>query len=67
MEKPSYLKDSEDARLFNELRKKVNQRVEAISENRDIYIQMKAILLPLIYVGLYFFALFNAENIGLIY
>jgi linoleoyl-CoA desaturase len=43
MEKPSYLKDSEDARLFNELRKKVNQRVEAISENRDIYIQIKAI------------------------
>jgi linoleoyl-CoA desaturase len=67
MEKPSYLKDSEDARLFNELRKKVNQRVEAISENRDIYIQIKAIILPLIYLGLYFFACLMLRNIGLIY
>lgn len=62
MEKPSYLKDSDDARLFNELRKKVNQRVEAIPENRDIYIKIKAVILPLIYLGLYFFAVFNAEK-----
>ncbi|MDW9380711.1 fatty acid desaturase family protein [Chryseobacterium sp. JV558] len=62
MEKPIYLKDSEDIRLFNELRKKVNQRVEAIPENRDIYIQIKAVILPLVYVGLYFGALFNAEK-----
>ena len=62
MEKPIYLKDSEDIRLFNELRKKVNQRVEAISENRDIYIQIKAVVLPLVYIGLYFLALLNAEK-----
>lgn len=62
MEKPSYLKDSDDARLFNELRKKVNQRVEAIPENRDMYIKIKAVILPLIYLGLYFFAVFNAEK-----
>jgi linoleoyl-CoA desaturase len=66
MEKPSYLKDSEDARLFNELRKKVNQRVEAISENRDIYIQIKAIILPLIYLGLYF-CILMLRNIGFIF
>jgi linoleoyl-CoA desaturase len=65
MEKPIYLKDSEDAKLFNELRKKVNQRVESIPENRDIYIQIKAVILPLLYIGLYVFALFNAENAGL--
>lgn len=62
MEKPVYLKDSEDVRLFNELRKKVNQRVEAISENRDIYIQIKAVILPLVYIGLYFLAVLNAEK-----
>lgn len=62
MEKPIYLKDSDDAQLFNELRKKVNQRVEAIPENRDIYIQIKAIILPLIYVSLYFVAVLNAEK-----
>jgi linoleoyl-CoA desaturase len=40
----------------------VNQRVEAIPENRDIYIQIKAIILPLIYLGLYVFALFNVDQ-----
>ena len=67
MEKPSYLKDSDDARLFNELRKKVNQRVEAIPENRDIYIKIKAVILPLIYLGLYFFAVFNCRKILAVY
>ncbi|MFP7657057.1 fatty acid desaturase family protein [Chryseobacterium proteolyticum] len=62
MEKPSYLKSAEDTKIFNELRKKVNQRVENIEENRDIYIQIKAVLLPLIYIGLYVFALINVEK-----
>ncbi|MBL3547057.1 fatty acid desaturase family protein [Chryseobacterium sp. KMC2] len=61
MEKPSYFKDSDDAKLFNELRKKVNQRVEEIPGNRDIYIQVKAVILPLIYISLYFVAVLNAE------
>lgn len=65
MEKPSYLKNSEDIKLFNELRKKVNQRIEAIPENRDIYIKIKAVILPLIYFGLYFFAVFHAEKPGI--
>ncbi|MBK1894250.1 fatty acid desaturase family protein [Chryseobacterium paridis] len=62
MEKPSYLKSTEDLKLFNELRKKVNQRVENITENRDIYIQIKAVLLPIVYIGLYVFALLNVEK-----
>jgi linoleoyl-CoA desaturase len=45
----------------------VNQRVEAIPENRDIYIQIKAIILPLIYFGLYVFALLMLINIGFIF
>ncbi|MCQ4138829.1 fatty acid desaturase [Chryseobacterium sp. EO14] len=64
MEKPIYFKNSEDAKLFNELRKKVNQRVEAIPENRDIYIQIKAVILPLVYFGLYVFALLHADQSG---
>ncbi|MDQ0591760.1 linoleoyl-CoA desaturase [Chryseobacterium ginsenosidimutans] len=65
MEKPSYLKNTEDTKLFNELRKKVNQRIENIPENRDIYIQIKAVVLPLVYIGLYAFAVLNAEKPGL--
>ncbi|KMQ63519.1 stearoyl-CoA 9-desaturase [Chryseobacterium sp. BLS98] len=60
MEKPSYLKNSDDIKLFNELRNRVNQRIENISENRDIYIQIKAVILPLIYFTLYCIALFSA-------
>lgn len=62
MEKPSYLKSPEDVKLFNELRKKVNERVENITENRDVYIQIKAVVLPLMYIGLYLFALLHAEK-----
>ncbi|WP_343612042.1 fatty acid desaturase family protein [Chryseobacterium oranimense] len=62
MEKPSYLKNSDDIKLFNELRHKVNQRIDKIPENRDIYIQIKAVILPLVYFALYFFALFIADK-----
>ncbi|MEY8758739.1 fatty acid desaturase family protein [Chryseobacterium tongliaoense] len=61
MEKPSYSKNADKTKLFNELRKKVNARVEAIPENRDIYIKIKAVILPLIYFVLYFLAVYNAE------
>lgn len=64
MEKPIYLKNPEDAKLFNELRKRVNQRVEALPQNRDVYIQIKAVILPLIYFGLYALALMNADKTG---
>lgn len=60
--KPIYFKNSTETKLFNELRKKVNARVESIPENRDVYIQMKAFLLPVMYFGLYALALINAEN-----
>lgn len=62
MEKPIYLKNPEDAKLFNELRKRVNQRVEALPQNRDVYIQIKAVILPLIYFGMYALALLNADK-----
>ncbi|WP_292008988.1 fatty acid desaturase [Chryseobacterium sp.] len=62
MEKPSYLKNPEEIKLFNELRKRVNERIEAIPENRDIYIRIKAILLPVVYFGLYFIAVFNGDQ-----
>lgn len=62
MEKPSYSKNTDETKLFNELRKRVNKRIEEIPEDRDFYIKIKALLLPCLYFGLYFFALFNAEN-----
>ncbi|RQP11673.1 MAG: stearoyl-CoA 9-desaturase [Chryseobacterium sp.] len=62
MNKPSYFKDKEEARLFSELRKKVNDRVAAIPEDRDAYIKVKALLLPLVYFGLYFFAVINGDK-----
>lgn len=60
-----YHKSAEDTRLFNDLRKKVSDRVAAIPENRDVYIQIKAVLLPMLYFGLYILALKNAEHLGL--
>ncbi|WP_370897308.1 fatty acid desaturase family protein [Chryseobacterium gossypii] len=62
MAKPSYSKNAEETKLFNELRKKVNARVEAIPENREIYIKIKAIILPLVYFGLYFLAVFSERS-----
>lgn len=60
--KPIYLKNAEETKLFNELRKKVSKRIEDIPENRDIYIQIKAFVLPTLYLGLYFLAIFNTTN-----
>ena len=62
MKKPQYNKIQVDNTLFSELRKRVNKRVQEIPENRDIYIQIKAVVLPLLYFGLYFLALFNAQK-----
>lgn len=62
MKKPQYNKIQEDNTLFSELRKRVNKRVQEIPENRDIYIQIKAVVLPLLYFGLYFLALFNVQK-----
>lgn len=62
MQKPLYPKNPDDTQLFNELRKRVNKRVEALPKNRDVYIKIKAVILPLVYFGLYVFALLNAQN-----
>lgn len=62
MQKPSYHKITQDTLLFNDLRKRVNSRVEAIPEDRDLIIKIKAVVLPLLYFGLYCLAIFNAEN-----
>lgn len=59
---PKYRNVKEEVELFLELRKRVTGRVKAIPENRDIYIKIKAILLPLIYFGSYVLALFNTGN-----
>lgn len=62
MSKPIYNKNNDENKLFAELRKRVSQRVEEIPENRNRFIQIKAIILPMLYFGLYVFALMNAEN-----
>src|SRR5690606_20495357 len=45
----------------NKLRKRVKDRVASIPENRDVSIQWKVIILPLLYFGLYTAALVNAQ------
>lgn len=62
MQKPSYKKLSEENKLFNELRQRVNKRVAQIPEDRDVYIKIKAVILPLLYFGLYFAALFLVKS-----
>lgn len=59
---PTYPNIREERTLFVELRKRVSERIKAVPENRDNYIKIKAILLPLIYFGSYFVALFNTHN-----
>ena len=67
MQRPLYNKLPEDNVLFNELRKRVNNRVKEIPENREIYIRIKTVVLPLLYFGLYVFALQNAEHSTIYY
>ena len=62
MKKPIYLKSPEDSKLFNELRSRVNARVATISEDRDKLIQFKVFLLPALYFGSYFLALYYREQ-----
>lgn len=62
MERPSYNLKTGEGKLFNELRKRVKERVNSIPENRDHYIRVKVFLLPLIYFGSYFIAIFNGSN-----
>ncbi|MCC2589547.1 fatty acid desaturase family protein [Chryseobacterium sp. MFBS3-17] len=62
VKKPSYQKIQEETTLFNELRKRVNSRVEAINDNRDWSVRIKAILLPLLYFGFYALAVYYRSN-----
>ena len=66
MKHPTYSKNTDEIHLFNELRKRVNQRIEEIPENRDRYIQIKAILLPIVYFGSYFLAILMGIDHGFI-
>lgn len=59
---PAYLKSKEETRLFNDLRKRVKNRVSAIPTDRDAYIRLKAYVLPLVYFGAYFIAIFNGDK-----
>ena len=63
--KPVYPTSEVESKLFIELAKNVKARVAAIPENRDIYIQIKAIILPLVYFGSYIIALLHPGNKGL--
>lgn len=62
MKKPSYNKTSHETQLFNELRKRVSERVSDIKEDRDKIIRLKTFLLPLIYFGCYIWALFHGNS-----
>ncbi len=62
MKHPVYPKNTDETHLFNELRKRVNQRVQEIPENRDRYIRIKAVILPIVYFGSYFLAVFNGDK-----
>lgn len=62
MDKPIYQKITEETSLFNDLRNRVKNRVASISEDRDVYIRWKAVIMPLFYIGLYFGALLSVQN-----
>lgn len=62
MNKPIYFKDQDHQKQFSELRARVTKRVEKLPKSRENSIKIKAILLPLIYFGLYFLALYRKET-----
>lgn len=62
MKKPNYHKNIEDKDLFAELRRRVNSVLRDLPESRDNYIKIKAIILPVLYFGLYAFAMYNHQN-----
>lgn len=62
MQKPSYHKNPDEQKLFNELRKRVNARVSEIGEDRDRLIAAKAVILPLLYFGSYGYALAHGHQ-----
>lgn len=64
MDKPIYLKNSQQSEQFSELRKSVTQRMATVPKSRENSVKLKAILLPLLYFGLYFFALLQSHHSG---
>lgn len=65
MDKPMYFKDPQDATLFNELRKRVKDRVSTVKTDKELPIKIKAVVLPLLYFSLYGLALTQASHSGL--
>ncbi|SHI60333.1 linoleoyl-CoA desaturase [Cruoricaptor ignavus] len=62
MNRPVYTKVKDDNQLFNELRQKVNARMKTLDERRDMNVVIKTFLLPALYFGAYFVAIFNGDN-----
>src|SRR5699024_414492 len=58
----AYDRNKEELKLLTDLRKRVRKRIDTIPEDRDKYIRLKAFLLPLVYFGSYFIAIFNGSK-----
>src|SRR5687767_1190628 len=57
LSKPQFAKNERDTTHFAELRKRVYESVQALPAHRHRTITAKAILLPLMYLGLYLLSL----------
>src|SRR5699024_3339192 len=55
-------RDKDELKLLTQLRKRVRTRVSQIPEDRDKFLRLKAFLLPVIYFGSYFIAIFNGDK-----
>ncbi|HRQ86445.1 MAG TPA: fatty acid desaturase [Flavobacteriales bacterium] len=65
MSQAEFPKYRQEAALFREINARVSHRVKAIKEDRSRYMKAKAIILPVLYFGCYFTALFSGDRPGL--
>ena len=65
--RPRHINIERDKKLFHELKKSINAKVESLPKSRITQLKIKLFFYPLIYFGLYVFALYQADKIGVFF
>lgn len=65
--RPRHIKIERDKKLFHELKNSINEKVESLPKSRISQLKIKLFFYPLIYFGLYVFALYQADKIALFF
>lgn len=66
-ERPRHLKLESDKKLFHELKHRINKKIDELPRHRIYQLKIKLLLYPLVYFGLYVFALNHTDKILLFF